>query len=267
MAYFRVLTHGGSSSRSEWSDGTLAAAETCVRILERGQGPGAAAAAAVADMEADRRFNAGLGSSLRADGKTIQMDAALMSSGEAGAPDFGAVVCLERIRNPIRAAEALSEGGLRILCGPGALSFARARGLPEGDQSTDEARRRFEETEPVSDTVGCVATDGTRFAAALSSGGLTRSPLGRVGDVPLPGCGLYAGSWGAVAFTGIGEEIARRHAALRAYRLLEEGLEAEAVLSRVRDWFGEIEFGCLILGRRSEAAGSNRDMAWSAKQA
>ena len=263
MASFRILTHGGASSPTAHSDGTLAAAETGGEVLRAGGSVARAAAAAVVVLEGDRRFNAGLGSSLRADGKTIQMDASLMASGEGGVPAFGAVACLEKTQNPILAAEALCTAGLRILCGEGALAFARAERLAEADAFTEEARKRFGEERATTDTVGCVVTDGMNFAAALSSGGLTASPIGRIGDVPLPGCGLYAGKSGAVAFTGVGEEIARRCAALRAYQLLEEGAQAPAVLEIVREWFGDIEFGCLLLGRTSHAAGSNREMAWS----
>ena len=145
----------------------------------------------------------------------------------------------------------------------GATRFAREQGHADHDPITVQARERYDAFLRGSDTVGCVGTDGRGYAAALSSGGLTGSRIGRVGDVPLPGCGLYAGPHGAVAFTGIGEEILRRNAAIRAYDKLESGIPAVDVLGEIRDWFADIEFGCLLLGPDTHAAGSNRDMAWT----
>ena len=48
------------------------------------------------------------------------------------------------------------------------------------------------------------AADGS-FAAALSTGGTSITLYGRVGDVPIYGCGCYAGPAGAVACTGFGD--------------------------------------------------------------
>jgi isoaspartyl peptidase/L-asparaginase-like protein (Ntn-hydrolase superfamily) len=222
--------------------------------------------AAMDILEDDPRFNAGTGSSLRADGKSIQMDAAFMAwhpTTDSGPPTFGAVTCIERVRNPTRVAFSLAQQGGSVLCGPGATRFAREHGHEDHDPMTAQAKRRYEAFLRGSDTVGCVATDGRGYAAALSSGGLTGSRIGRVGDVPLPGCGLYAGPKGAVAFTGIGEEILRRSAAIRAYDELGCGIPAVEVLGEIRDWFGDVEFGCILLGPDTHAAGSNRDMAWT----
>ena len=150
-----------------------------------------------------------------------------------------------------------------MLSGLGATQFAREHGHADHDPMTELAKQRYESFTRGSETVGCVATDGEGFVAALSSGGLTGSAIGRVGDVPLPGCGLYAGPSGAVAFTGIGEEIMRKTAALRAYDELTRGLTSPDVLSEIRDWFGGVEFGCIMLCLDGHAAGSNRDMAWT----
>lgn len=263
----RILTHGGSSSSAAHKSGTgLAAQAGLAAVIEAaGLALEACVLGAMDVLEDDPRFNAGTGSSIRADGRSIQMDAAYMScpSGEDAVADFGAVACIERIRHPARVAFALSRQGGALLCGEGAAGFARGLGHADHDPMTPEARERFNAEQRVSDTVGCIATDGEVFVAALSSGGLTGSPLGRIGDVPLPGCGLQAGPKGAVAFTGEGEEILRRNAAIRAYNLLASGTSAPEVLEETLGWFGDIEFGCILLGLDSHAAGSNRAMAWS----
>ena len=74
------------------------------------------------------------------------------------------------------------------------------------------------------DTVGAVSMseDGV-FAVAASTGGSSPMLRGRVGDTPIIGSGFYAGRHGAVATTGIGEEIVRRMLAREVYQLLADG--------------------------------------------
>jgi beta-aspartyl-peptidase (threonine type) len=70
---------------------------------------------------------------------------------------------------------------------------------------------RKDALEQLHDTVGAVAMDkGGNLAAGTSTGGLTGAKVGRIGDSPLPGNGLYADNHvGAVSFSGDGETIAR----------------------------------------------------------
>jgi isoaspartyl peptidase/L-asparaginase-like protein (Ntn-hydrolase superfamily) len=87
-----------------------------------------------------------------------------------------------------------------------------------------------------------------------------------VGDVPLIGCGLYAGSHGAVAATGNGEAIAMNLTAFRAYQLLEKGMKSQEVLEEVVSWFGDsLDIGLLVVTPKDYAAGSNRSMPWSVR--
>jgi isoaspartyl peptidase/L-asparaginase-like protein (Ntn-hydrolase superfamily) len=266
MANVRILTHGGAGSIAADRDGTLRAAKAALGAASEGSSLEEAVLSAMDILEDDPRFNAGTGSSLRADGNSIQMDAAFMAwhpTPDSNPPTFGAVACIERVRNPTRVAFSLAQRGCSVLCGPGATRFARKHGHGDHDPMTTHAKQRYEALTRSSDTVGCVVSDGRGYAAALSSGGLTGSAIGRVGDVALPGCGLYAGPKGAVAFTGIGEEILRRSSAIRAYDRLASGVPAPEVLREIGEWFGEVEFGCILLGTDAHAAGSNRDMAWS----
>jgi isoaspartyl peptidase/L-asparaginase-like protein (Ntn-hydrolase superfamily) len=71
--------------------------------------------------------------------------------------------------------------------------------------------------DPGCDTVGCVALDRRgNLAAGTSTGGLTGSHPGRVGDSPLPGCGLYAdNAVGGVSLSGEGESLIRTTLAAR----------------------------------------------------
>lgn len=253
-----ILVHGGAGSDPELSERTDEAARIAREALETGGSPLEAACHATAHLEDDPRFNAGTGSRLRADGATVQMDAACMGA-QVG---FGAVACVERVRHPVFVARHVLDTEHMILAGDGAQAFARARGMPDHDPT---AAGDLDQPSPSSstDTVGCVVRAQGTFAAALSSGGTEDALVGRVGDVPLPGAGLHAGPAGAVAATGHGETIARRLLALRAYERLEAGHEPATIAEEAISGSDERALGVLVLGETGGVGASNRTMAWS----
>jgi isoaspartyl peptidase/L-asparaginase-like protein (Ntn-hydrolase superfamily) len=234
------VVHGGVGSPPAVADGPQAAAAAAVAALRRGGSSLDAAVAGTVALENDPRFNAGTGANIRLDGRTIQMDAALMT----GEGRFAAVGAIERVRNPILVARAVMDSTPHLfMAGEGATRFAHLMGFedvvptcPEAeakfqarmkrqkevfartDTSAWDWRRYWNFPNPMppdvlawrkhGDTVGTVARDSLgRFAATLSTGGTSVTLYGRVGDVPVYGCGLYAGPAGAVACTGEGEEI------------------------------------------------------------
>ena len=83
--------------------GVLNALHTAWEVLASGGTALKAVEEAVVVMEDDDTFDAGLGSFLTADGK-VQMDALIMDGATLRA---GGVGCVERIRNPIRAARLI----------------------------------------------------------------------------------------------------------------------------------------------------------------
>jgi beta-aspartyl-peptidase (threonine type) len=255
-----VLTHGGAGSRNEYSDGAKTAAEAGIESIRSGSSVLDGVCRAVTVLEDDTRFNAGMGSHARADG-SVEMDASVMD--DTGC--FGAVTCVEGYRNPVLIARAVSVTEYRILAGRGAAEFANHSGLEKvrrEDFSGDAMD--FSSEELTTDTVGAVTFDGDHFAAGLSTGGIKGAHPGRVGDVPLIGCGLYAGPKGAVASTGAGEAIIMNMTAIRAYQLIEQGVSAEEVLRQAIAWFPQSEaFGLLVVTRDGYAGGSNRTMAWA----
>ncbi len=255
QTYHCVLAHGGAGSDEAFRDGTETACKTALEALRGGEGSLEAVVRGVVVLENDGRFNAGVGSRTRADG-TVQMDASVMDSDGT----FGAVAVIEGYRNPVLIARRLMTSESNMRAGRGAGEYAL-----EHDFETWTGRKGVTDASyEGSDTVGCVAFDGTRFSAALSTGGTGGAPAGRVGDVPLIGCGLYAGPYGAVAATGKGEAIARNMTAFRAYQMLEEGMGPNFVLEEVLDWFEEDEdIGLLLMSRKAYAAQSNRSMAWA----
>lgn len=253
---FIVLTHGGAGSKNEYADGTDQAAEKGLSSLQSGATVLESACSAVMVLEDDGRFNAGTGSCKRSDG-SMQMDSACMDSSR----QFGAVAVVSGFKNPVKIAYAVSKTPQRMLAGTGAESFASAQGC---EVINTKKNHKTPATNPT-DTVGCVAFDGEVFAAALSTGGTGGSPPGRVGDVPLIGCGLYAGPEGAVAATGYGEAITMNITALRVYRLLERGAPPSAVLREALSWFSD-DFGLILVSKKGYAGGSNRTMPWSVRE-
>jgi L-asparaginase / beta-aspartyl-peptidase len=198
------------------------------RVLERGGAALEAVEEAVVIMEDDETFDAGRGSFLNRDGK-VQMDALIMDGATLRA---GGVGCVERVRNPVRAArKILSESPHVYFVGEGAERFAAEHGVQLCENSElvipreVERLREYQESAAgdgkdlfapavngatVShDTVGAVALDaGGNIAAATSTGGTLNKAPGRLGDSSLIGCGCYADNLSAaVSTTGWGEPI------------------------------------------------------------
>ncbi len=293
-----AVTHGGVGSPPEWSPDCQAAAEVAAGHVGSGSGALDGAVAGTVVMENIPRFNAGTGANIRLDGHTIQMDAALMTS----AGEFAAVAVIERVRNPITVARLVLDTPHRMLAGEGATRFAHAMGVPDevptcpeaeakwrrrvaallrgeagGGYDTFDWRRAWNFVGPipspadtlvedhgVGDTVGTVVRDAEgNFAATLSTGGTSITLHGRVGDVPIYGCGCYAGPAGAVACTGHGEEIIRLGLAREVYRRLEAGVSAqEAVREACAGFPVEWSVGVIAVGRDGWGVAANRSMAY-----
>jgi len=213
------------------------------RVLGRGGTALDAVEEAVVIMEDDETFDAGRGSFLNRDGK-VQLDALIMDGATLRA---GGVGCVERLRNPVRAArKILSESPHVYFVGEGAENFAAEHGIPLCENEDliisreVERLRAYQSKSPTShakdaremghpspapgselfapadddptishDTVGAVALDRDgNIAAATSTGGTLNKAPGRLGDSSLIGCGCYADNLSAAASTtGWGEPI------------------------------------------------------------
>lgn len=287
-----ILVHGGALTPQTSYDGCESAAKAGFEALLEGRTALEAALAAAVVLEEDPRFNAGTGSSLCLDGETIQMDAAVMDS----EGHFGAVAGISGVRNPVLVARRLMDTPHLILCGEGAGRFARACGFEAFNPLTPQAKQRYlfvhaalkeqnygglsEYLEPFDlpatwnfprsleqvigcpDTIGAVARDREgRFAVAASTGGTTLMLLGRVGDVPIMGAGVYAGPFGAVTATGHGEELIRHMVCKRVYDRMVEGAHPEEACEEVVATFPErTPIGLIAVSRTDEGAASNRPM-------
>lgn len=231
-----LLVHGGAwaipdDAVEAHSFGVRSALLAGYALLERGATAIDAVEAAVSVLEDDEAFDAGRGSFLTRDGR-VQCDALLMDGGITGTMRAGGVACVERLRNPIRAARLVLEKSPHVyFVGHDAENFAAEHGMPLIDNSElvlDRERRRLADAQQKEraglpdqtfsgetdkeapgytahashdteydasshDTVGAVALDaGGNLAAATSTGGTLNKTPGRVGDSSLIGCGCYA---------------------------------------------------------------------------
>src|SRR5712671_919989 len=222
------------------------------RVLERGGSSLDAVEEAVVIMEDDETFDAGRGSFLNRDGK-VQLDALIMDGSTLRA---GGVGCVERLRNPVRAArKILSESPHVYFVGEGAERFAAEHGVPLcGNEElviprevvrlrkylargADHPQDIFAPT-ITHDTVGAVALDREgNIAAATSTGGTLNKAPGRLGDSSLIGCGCYADNLSAAASTtGWGEPIMKLVLAKWAADRVESGSLPEWVASEAMNY-------------------------------
>jgi beta-aspartyl-peptidase (threonine type) len=143
----------------------------------------------------------------------------------------GAVGAIKNVRNPITVARRLLPEKEILLVGEGATLFARRTGAEMVPTQALITETRRESLEEMHDTVGAVAMDlGGNIAAGTSTGGLIGARVGRIGDSPMPGSGLFADNHvGGVAFSGDGETIARLTLAAQVMGSLGELGPEEAV--------------------------------------
>lgn len=220
-----LLVHGGAWNIPDEMveshlNGVRCALEAGWRALEKGGSALDAVEEAVSALEDDETFDAGRGSFLNRDGR-VQLDALIMDGQNLRA---GGVGCVERIKNPVRAARTILEKSPHVyFVGEGAERFAEENGIRLVDNAALIVPREIERwksakeqkylTTPAEfcshDTVGAVALDAKgNIAGATSTGGTLNKAPGRVGDSSLIGCGCYADNdTAAASTTGWGEPM------------------------------------------------------------
>lgn len=235
---FSLMIHGGAGALDNIKDDRIAVRymeslrvilEHGREILSRGAGAVEAVETCASQLEDDPLFNAGCGSVLTEHGH-VEMDAGIMDGHDLAA---GAVATVSNIANPVQLARLVMDGSEHLmLVGEGALRFAEHCGMertpdhyfitPERIAQLDEARLKHrimldhDDAENAGEeqkygTIGAVARDlEGNLAAATSTGGIVNKRMGRVGDSPIIGAGLYADNETcAVSTTGYGEDFMR----------------------------------------------------------
>ncbi|KAI1894665.1 hypothetical protein AGOR_G00118100 [Albula goreensis] len=189
---------------------------------------------AMAEVEDDREtghYIVGRGGFPNNEG-VVECDAAIME----GYPGrFGAVAALQGVGTPVRVARRVMDRSPHsLLVGQGAMAFAQGQGFPlePNDRmlSTDTAsayQEFLEKNKSVRghDTLGLIALDlQGNITVGVSTSGAPFKAVGRVGDSPLPGCGLYADHMvGAAVATGDGDKIMCYCPSFHAVQLMKQG--------------------------------------------
>jgi N4-(beta-N-acetylglucosaminyl)-L-asparaginase len=206
----------------------------------------------------------------------LQLDAAVMNGADNN--NIGAVAALENINTPCSVARLVMDRTDHwLLVGKGALRFAKMHGFKEEDLLTDEARRHWlewketlsnrdyyfpprDENKPEGGgTINVLTLDaGGDIAGVTSTVGHHFKIVGRVGDSPIIGAGLYADNGvGAAGATGHGEECVKTSASFLAVEKMREGLSPQEaccfVCRRVVDRHG----GKPMFGLKLVALNSN----------
>jgi beta-aspartyl-peptidase (threonine type) len=235
---YSIMVHGGAGALDNVKDDKTAFRylDSIRRILEHGRdvlllgGSALQAVEACASLlEDDPVFNAGCGSVLNENGK-VEMDAAIMDGRDLSA---GAVAAVDNIANPVQLARlVMTESEHVMLIAEGAMRFADHCGMervpedyfytPDRVEQLHQARLQHrmmldhDDTEEDSEdqkygTIGAIALDPAgNLAAATSTGGIVNKRMGRVGDSPIVGAGVYADNETcAVSATGFGEDFMR----------------------------------------------------------
>jgi len=186
---------------------------------------------AVALLEDNELFNAGIGSQIQSDGK-VRLSAALM---DGKSQKFSGVINLENVKNPIRVAEALIEYDDRVLSGEGALTFARENGFDYFDPITAQRKAEYEEKlnqQERKGTVGCVALDADgNIAAATSTGGKGFEIPCRVSDSATV-AGNFANDFAGISCTGVGEDIVSAALAAKIVTRVTDGFTLQAACEK-----------------------------------
>ncbi|OVE83888.1 isoaspartyl peptidase/L-asparaginase [Natronolimnobius baerhuensis] len=273
----QVLVHGGAGSAPDDPDPRQAVLERAAETGSNETDPVDAVEQAVRVLESSPRFNAGVGSAVQSDGE-IRTDAGLMTDDRAvgaacsmpgveHAVSVARVVMEETPHGFVSGEQAVSladvfdiETGVDLwsertrekwadLEAPTGGTKAELEWIKQrygasdpggrdrsGEQSGDAPDRDPQDH----DTVGAVAFDGERLAAATSTGGRWLALAGRVGDVPQVGAGFYCSPAAAVSATGAGEDIARVTLSRRVARHVECGLGADTAASLAIEEFAEL---------------------------
>lgn len=237
-----IILHGGAKDIAPdlmqvHRDGCLLALSVGQAILEAGGSAVDAVEMTVRALEDDPTFNAGFGAVTNARGE-VELDAAIM---DGATLDVGGVSAVKTLRHPISVAASMLAEKPVLLVGDGAEGFAREH---DGEFCEPDDLLVDRPGDPGCDTVGCVALDHHgNVAAGTSTGGLRGCHPGRVGDSPLPGCGLYAdNAVGGVSLSGDGESLIRTTLAahlMHSLQALPPGPAIEAALTRLERVGGE----------------------------
>ncbi|MFX0182921.1 MAG: isoaspartyl peptidase/L-asparaginase [Candidatus Hodarchaeota archaeon] len=254
-----IIVHGGAwsipdSLKEDHLKGVRKAVKIGYQILFQKGTALRAVENAVACMEDDSVFDAGLGSFLNEEG-IVELDALIMDGSTLNAGAIGAV---RNCRNPITLARLLLEQtSTMMVVGKGADLFAEKMNLScdpkelivHREQERWERGKEDIFTPNVGGTVGAVAIDSKgNLSSATSTGGSPFKMVGRLGDTPIIGSGGYANKVAAASSTGHGESFMKLNVAKMAVDLVDSGCHPQKAAQAVIEKVARIEgYGGIII--------------------
>lgn len=294
-----IVVHGGAGSwhpdRSQAGiEGVKKATKIGFDILKKDGKALDSVMEAVASLEDDGSFNAGLGASLNIE-KQAEMDASIM---DGRTLEAGAVALLHDVKNPVRFARLIMEKTDHVfIAGDGAEKLVDIFKLERRNPVTQARAKQYEQQKKLllegktelhklvnlakkypqlfetCDTVGAVALDKEgNVAAATSTGGFALKLAGRIGDSPLIGCGNYADNLvGACSATGFGEIAIRLVLAKIVCDHMEHGKTAQEatemavklVNKRMPAGYNSMGLIAIDMEGRIGAAHNSPNMCWA----
>lgn len=273
--FVQLIVHGGAGGPADEPEDRQAVLDEAAETGAASDTVTDAVVAAVQVLEAGPRFNAGVGGAVQSDG-VVRTDAGLMTDDRA----VGAASAMPGVERALDVARVVKEETPHVLVsGVHAVDLAKSFDIEtDVDLLTEDSRERWADTDAPEgfdsadhlafvngrfggggggdgrwnhDTVGAVAREGDRLAAATSTGGRWCALAGRVGDVPQVGSGFYCARLGGASATGAGEDIARVTLARRAVDHLERGRDpqdaADLAIEEFEDLTGS-EAGVIVMG-------------------
>ncbi|XP_077863581.1 N(4)-(beta-N-acetylglucosaminyl)-L-asparaginase-like [Saccoglossus kowalevskii] len=109
------------------------------------------------------------------------------------------------------------------------------------------------------------------IAVGSSTSGSPNKHVGRVGDSPLPGCGLYADNQiGAAAATGNGDEIMRFCCTFQIVQYMKQGLDVQSACQQMVTNISErigvnniFEVGFIAMDKQGNCGAAGTVKSWS----
>jgi N4-(beta-N-acetylglucosaminyl)-L-asparaginase len=269
---------------STWGANKIANAEAW-KILEKGGRALDAVEKGVQIPEADPLDQSvGYGGLPDRDGK-VTLDACIMDENA----NCGSVMFLEGVKHPIQVARKVMEKTPHIqLVGEGALQFALENGFKVENLLTAESEKAWQEWlkhskyDPMTipkllekqskpgqqdnhDTIGMLAIDEkNNLSGACTTSGMAFKLIGRVGDSPIIGAGLFVDNEiGAATATGVGEEVLRICGSHTVVELMRQGLHpveackkaVERIILKRKDAVKDLQVGFIAINKKGEYGG------------
>jgi len=202
---------------------------------------------AVALLEDNELFNAGIGSQIQRDGK-IRLSASIM---DGKTQKFGGVINIQDVQHPVQVAAQLLDYEDSVLSGDGAINFARDNGYAFFDPITKQRQSEYDlKLNQLNNkgTVGCVALDADgNLAAATSTGGKGFEIPSRVSDSATV-AGNFANSFAGISCTGVGEDIVSVALAAKIVTRVTDGFTLKDACDKSFKELKEIEGFAGVIG-------------------